>query len=190
MGLLQSINGLPKPIRYSLWGIVVGIPAIGIGAIIYDVSMGDQHKDATYVPPLINEVHLCPSLRNNTKKDFSKSAAKYRKETNCLPPTIVDDLCVGAPGPGIMQVRSCNDIVSSYPAGCPTDYVDTVSFNDLGTSGVTYLEQTSINIVHHTLGHIIGLGRATPERKDGHSTRINSVMYYKPGHSFDDISCQ
>lgn len=197
MGLIKSINGLPNPLRIGLWVIVIGIPAIGLGLIAYDVMTGGNHEDATYKELLVQEVHLCSSLPNETQEKFFYTANLYETETNCVTPVMRRDECIEEPAVGVMQVRACNDVlkgiefegINLYDIGCPEKNIDTVQLHPLypGT-GVAYVINKD-EAIKHTLGHIIGLGWNTSERKNGHSTRPNSVMHERPGYSFDDIRC-
>lgn len=198
MTLAQSINGLPKPLRYGLWGLVIGIPAAGLIFIAYDLISGGQHESATFKEMLVQKVHLCPSLKNKTKEDFYFSADIYEDDTNCHSPDIADNPCDGEPEIGIIQVRACTNIIptkfegmSIYGLGCPLGKVDTIEMHPVypGT-GVIYVEQEKgLDVIHHALGHAIGLGWPNETREDGHSTREDSVMFIRPGYSFKDVSC-
>jgi hypothetical protein len=198
MSLLSSVNNQPKPLRYFLWAFIIGLPALSLLAIIYDLSMGKGYRGAEYREKRIDIIDLCPSIKAEKKAEFIESKEQYHKLTNCVIAPMMESECVGPPEIGHMQIRDCSDKQTDvfrdkiiYDVTCPPNIVDTVAFHPfLRGTGVSYIDQTkSINVVHHTLGHIAGLGIKKEGEEDNHSTNETSVMYPVPGHSFHDVDC-
>lgn len=210
MGLKESLLNWPKPIRYVLVAMAIGIPTVGVGLAVWDwfLREDDQQRDATYAPTLVQVNDICPSMmRTSGGKAFAR-AVKGKEEieasTNCIVPEIKLDECDGPPADGHMQIRACSDIIkvefegqTLFNTGCPeelggVEYDDTVQFHpSMVGAGVAYWDffGGQPKTPEHILLHVLGSANPTPDGKDGHSTRESSVMFPKAGFSFDDVHC-
>lgn len=208
MGLFSSLEDWPPAVRYGLIVMIVGIPVVSIGLIIWNEAREDDGQlDPTYEPSLVQVFDLCHSMVELTKQSaprLDKAEERIESKSNCEIPGIQVDPCDGEPEVGHIQIRSCTDIIKVefegrmlYGTGCPellsgVEYDDTIELHPTkpGT-GVAYWDFFNGQPMtpEHILLHGIGFGWGDDINPEGHSTRASSVMFPTAGLSFDDIHC-
>jgi hypothetical protein len=184
MTLRESYASLPWPAK----ALVIAIPVIGIGAILYDLVTGGGHDTAPWADSGIREVHVCPSALDGLLP-LHHAAQDWERRTTCDVPTVTLDPCTDLPGDGEAQVRGCHDLVSlqtpqgvAYSAGCPAGYADTVGHHPTAPRAVAYWDILGDRpgTAAHILGHIDG---------HGHTTAGGSVMASQAGTRWTYVGC-
>lgn len=176
----------PGCLRAGLIAIAIGVPALGVAAIAYDLITGGDHQPASEIVSAVREVEVCPSSPEDTD---GVRAALGQWERRCWHSArVVDSDCTGPVPYGVARIRSCTD-VADRAGGSPCDAADHPGWTDWREdSGV--LESAEIRLAAeyrrstlvHEIGHgVYGVGL------DRHDTRATRIMHAPSGSSWEGL---
>lgn len=171
-----------------------------VGFAVYGLATdGGDHLDATHKANNTEVLALCPSSSREHNRIRRLHADLRGRLPACERRRDRSDPCSGLPGPGVVQLRSCTDVIEfGGVRGCTGDHeegagdrFDVYAVDPTLGAGVIWMRPgLGEDEVKHLLLHFYGFGLRTPEREDGHSTRATSIMAKRPGASWDGLACE
>ena len=148
--------------------MIVGIPLVAIGLIVWDLSRGGSAREPTDVGSTVVVLDVCPS----EKIEDWRHAAEVLHARYGLHTEVTDSACDGPPIRNEAQARSYTDQVDPYRRELPDGWqAITASVGQPVESAVIYVDRTKstpCTYVHELL-HVHGLGIAV-DGKDGHAS--------------------
>lgn len=178
-GLAQSINGQPKALRIASWSFVVGLPVLGIAAVVYGLTRApDPFPWAGDITP--REQWVCDSSPESVEEVRGYDAFWTDLGWPEWPEPIAVSRCPDLAPPGVAMWRACGQNCPEKAGGVRVDWT---------TMGVTvytqpaWMSETDVRdcLPLHESGHARGI--IDPDDPARHTSAAAHLMADRCGSS-------